>query len=200
MSRAQELKALAEVLEDPANADKSTEDISQLLIDAIDSTRSKSHRLAVVGQIYPEGASSPLTVVLGPYSSRSFDTPEKFQKVVGSPTSARTEAQNLAWDIKMGSGKGRFMLAPAFMRARQAWDFYRPEADPVKKNPMHLLAPPPPHITESIDRWEAGGWAEAVSYPPACHCGMPDHPRTTSLGDVVELGPCPRHREEKEAS
>lgn len=200
MSRSQELKALAEVLEDPANADKTTEDISHLLIDAIDAVRSRTHRLAVVAQLSMDSR-PPLVVVMGPYSARSIlDTPDKFRNVVEAGSSARTEGQQLAWDSKTGTGRGQFMLAPAFARPRQAWDFYRPkktDADEAADNPMNFLVPPPPHIAASIDRWEAGLWADEVNNPPACHCGLVNRSRTTSLGDVVELGPCPRHREEK---
>ncbi len=199
MSRATELKALAEVLEDPSNQDKTTEEISQLLIDAIDGVRSKTHRLAVVAQLSMPSRSA-LTLVLGPFASRgTLDTPDKFLSVVEGGSSARNEGQGLAWDTKTGTGRGRFMLAPAFMRPRQAWDFYRPSKDSAEDNPMNFLVPPPPHIAESIARWDAGAWANEVDYGPACHCGLREHARTTSLGDVVELGPCPKHREESKS-
>jgi hypothetical protein len=41
------------------------------------------------------------------------------------------------------------------------------------------------NVTATIGDWVAGGWAESVSYGPACHCGL----RTAK-----EV--CPRHGEE----
>jgi hypothetical protein len=50
------------------------------------------------------------------------------------------------------------MLAPAFMRPRDAWNFFRPGEGP---DPRHE------RITASIARWEAGQWAREVGYGPA---------------------------------
>lgn len=69
-------------------------------------------------------------------------------------------------------------------RPRAAWDFFRPGEPP---DPRHL------RIMESITRWETGKWAQERPIKPVCHCGMIEHPRRTSTGDVVGLGPCPRH-------
>jgi hypothetical protein len=139
------------ILSDPENRDRSAEEIAQLCIDELDALRSTTHRLAVVGQI-SYGPQEPLhTVVLGPFRSPLLlKDEERFEEALKRPcTAAREAGQHLAWDSKTGTGQGRFMLAPAFARPRDAWDFYRPP----KQQDMQ-------HITESIARWRPGLWAE----------------------------------------
>lgn len=130
--------------------------MAERVIDALDGVRSRSHRLAVVGQIRYGPQEAVHTVVLGPFSSRGII---EFLKVVAGGTAAREAGQHLAWDTKTGTGQGRFMLVPAFLKARDAWDLYRPPKD-ESGEPMNLLRPPPRHIVESIAGWEAGLWAE----------------------------------------
>lgn len=112
---------------------------------------SKERRLAVVGQISYGPQEPTHTVVLGPFRSPlKLSDEERFQAVLGRPcTAAREAGQHLAWDSKTGTGSGKFMLAPAFMKPRDAWDFYRPDRRPDMQ-----------HITESIARWKPGLWAE----------------------------------------
>lgn len=156
-----EINSLAKILSDPENSNRSAEDIAQLCIDELDSLRSTTHRLAVVGQITFGPQSDRRTVVLGPFRAPlQLRDEERFREAVQRPcTQARDAGQHLAWDSKTGTGSGRFMLAPAFMRPRDAWDFYRlPKADAGE--PMNLLVPPPAHIAEAIERWRPGLWAE----------------------------------------
>lgn len=145
------------ILSDPENDDLTAEEVADLVISALDDVRSRTHRLAVVGQItFPEAPETAHTAVLGPFSCRGIlDTQEKFRKAVEGGSAARTAGQDLAWDPKTRAGRGRFMLAPAFMRPRQAWDFFRPEAEPD---------PRLERIAETIARWEAGLWATEVAY------------------------------------
>lgn len=111
----------------------------------------------MVGQIFfPEAPETAHTVVLGPFSARGvLDTQEKFLKAVQGGSAARTAGQDLAWDTKKGTGRGRFMLAPAFQRGRAAWDFFRQE----DRIPVRFA-----NITNTIARWEAGKWATEVAY------------------------------------
>lgn len=149
MSR--EIKRLVTILSDPENESRSAEEIAALILDqvydlAVSTAKSEIRaetrveirkeifdrdsavrRLAVVGQI-SYGPQEPLhTVVLGPfYAPSRIDTEEKFRDVLKRPNAAARDAgQHLAWDSKTGTGRGRFMLAPAFMKPREAWDFYR---------------------------------------------------------------------------
>jgi hypothetical protein len=125
--------------------------MAQLVIDELDGLRSASHRLAVVGQI-SYGPQEPLqTVVLGPFRAPlQLRSEERFREALTRPcTAARDAGRYLAWDSKTGTGRGRFMLAPAFMKPRDAWDFYRPERQADMR-----------HITDSIARWRPGLWAE----------------------------------------
>ncbi|MGW2169118.1 hypothetical protein ACWC1C_01140 [Streptomyces sp. NPDC001705] len=146
-----EVASLAKILSDPENESRSAEEIAQLCIDELDSQRSTSRRLAVVGQITYGPQEAVQTVVLGPFRSPlKAESEERFQAALERPcTAARDAGRHLAWDSKTGTGKGRFLIAPAFMKPRDAWDFYRPE----KRADMQ-------HITESIARWKPGLWAE----------------------------------------
>lgn len=148
-----EVSQLAKILTDPQNETRSAEEVARLCIDELDSLRSATHRLAVVGQLAFGSQEPTHTVVLGPFRSPLLakDT-ERFQDAVTRPcTAARDAGRHLAWDSKTGTGSGRFLLAPAFMKPRDAWDFYRPDKRPDMQ-----------HITDSIARWKPGLWAEEV--------------------------------------
>ncbi|WP_327719913.1 hypothetical protein OG381_34560 [Streptomyces sp. NBC_00490] len=146
-----EVTGLTKILSDPENESRSAEEIAQLCIDELDALRSASDRLAVVGQLRFGPQEDVQTVVLGPFRAPLLlRDEERFADVVRRPcTQARDAGQHLAWDSKTGTGSGRFMLAPAFMKPRDAWDFYRPEKRPDIE-----------HITKSIARWRPGLWAE----------------------------------------
>lgn len=172
-----EIESLAKILTDPNNQDRTAEEVAELAIAALDEVRSRTHRLAVVGQISFSGIPTPSdplhTVVLGPYSARGYlDTQDKFRRAVEGGSAARQAGQDLAWDSKTGKGRGRFQLVPAFLRPRAAWDFFRPE----KEQGETLLK-----ILQDVSQWRAGLWAEQAGIKPACHCGV-----RTAL-------PCPRH-------
>ncbi len=123
-------------------------------MDELDSLRAASHRLAVVGQISYETGGPPHTVVLGPFSTRGkLDSPEKFLRATEGGSAARQAGQDLAWDSKTGKGRGRFMLAPAFLRPRHAWDFFRG-------------AGPAPVIAEALTA------PLAQNVGPVCLCGL----------------------------
>lgn len=122
-----EISSLAKILSDPENSNRSAEEIAQLCVDELDSLRATSHRLAVVGQISYGPGSAVHTVVLGPFRSPlQLKDESRFAAALEKPcTAARDAGRHLAWDTKTGTGRGRFMLAPAFLKPRDAWDFYR---------------------------------------------------------------------------
>ncbi len=122
-----EVASLAKILSDPQNQSRSAEEIAQLCIDELDDLRSTTHRLAVVGQISHGPQEAVHTVVLGPFRAPLLLRDEqRFRDALARPcTAAREAGQHLAWDSKTGKGKGRFMLVPAFMKPREAWDFFR---------------------------------------------------------------------------
>ena len=160
-----EVAAVEAVLTDPENLQRTGAEVAELAIQALDDIRSRTHRMAVVGQIRYGPQEATHTVVLGPFSARGIlDSQEKFRAAVEGGPAARGVGQQLAWDSKTGFGEGRFMLAPAFLKPRDAWDFFR---GPAKRDsdPMNLLVPPPEHITASIGRWQAGLWAEEHTAP-----------------------------------
>jgi hypothetical protein len=181
-----ESDAVAKILADPQNSDRSAEEVAEAVISCLDDLRARTHRLAVVGQIaFPEAPEDRHTVVLGPFSCRgTLDTQEKFLRALEGGSAARTAGQDLYVDPKNRLGRGRFMLAPAFSSPRQAWEFFRPAEPEIPKRFQW--------IGESIRRWEAGASREA-SVAPVCHCGMDkEHVHQTSGGPVL-TGPCPIH-------
>ncbi|MEU3522356.1 hypothetical protein AB0E62_00510 [Streptomyces sp. NPDC038707] len=179
MSR--EVIQLAKILSDPENANRSAEEVADLVLKKMydlavstakaeirAETRSEIRkqiaerdaavrRLAVVGQISFGPQEPTHTVVLGPfYAPQLVDTEEQFNAAVAKPcTPAREAGQNLAWDARSGTGRGRFLLAPVFNTPRQAWDFYRGQkAAPVI---AQALADIPPKTIK-----------------PVCLCGLRD--------------------------
>jgi hypothetical protein len=147
---------VATILTDPENRSRSAEEVAELVIIALDDLRSRTHRLAVVGQIKYGPQEPTHTVILGPFSSRGvLDSPEKFVAAVSGGTAARDAGQGLAWDSKTGRGRGRFMLAPAFRAPRDAWDYFRniPRKDAAE-------------ITAAV-----AGWAPP-EIGPVCSCGL----------------------------
>lgn len=148
------------MLSDPANEDRTAEEVAERVIDALDDTRSRSHRLAVVGQIAPEWPQGDQhTVVLGPFTARGvLDSPEKFERAVSGGTAAREVGGRLAWDTKAGRGRGRFMLAPAFSRPQDAWDYFRGQAGAAVATALE----------ESQER-------VVRQIEPVCACGLRGH-------------------------
>lgn len=151
MASRREIGQLAKILTDPDNESRSAEEVAQSVIDALDDLRSTTHRLAVVGQLRYGPQEPTHTVILGPFRSPlKLTDHERFQDVLGRPcTDAREAGRHLAWDTKTGRGEGRFMLAPAFLKPRDAWDFWRPEHRASMQ-----------HITDSIAQWKPGLWSE----------------------------------------
>jgi hypothetical protein len=149
-----EISQLVKILSDKANQSRSAEELASLILEKMydlavsaakaevrDETRreifdkdSEARRLAVIGQITTGPQEAVQTVVLGPfYAPLRLTSEERFRAVLGKPcTPARDAGRHLAWDYKTGTGRGRFMLAPAFMKPREAWDFYRgTQAEPI---------------------------------------------------------------------
>jgi len=168
---------VATALADPENSERTAEEVAALAIQALDDVRSRTHRLAVVGQIQYGPQEETHTVVLGPFSSPLLlDSEEKFRAVLERPcTDAREPAEGLAWDPASKRGRGRFMLAPVFLRPRDAWDFYR--GDTIAEEVVHAVTALPRSIT------------------PACLCGLKHIPPCRYCRQ--ELDPhCPLHEPE----
>lgn len=149
-----EINSLARILSDPENQSRSAEEIAQLCIDELDDLRAGSHRLAVVGQISYGAQEQTHTVVLGPFRAPlKLSDQDRFRDALTRPcTAAREAGRNLAWDTKTGKGLGRFTLVPAFMKPRDAWDFYR--GQDVAETVVQAAAQFAPHIG------------------PSCACGL----------------------------
>ncbi|MFC5799149.1 hypothetical protein [Streptomyces formicae] len=115
-------------------------------------------------------------MVLGPFSARGIlDSQEKFERAIQGGTAARELGQHLAWDSKTGRGRGRFMLAPAFFKPRDAWDFYR------GTGPAEAVAEVIEHLPRDI--------------VPACTCGMKGQILCRYCTTAYERH-CPLHEQE----
>ncbi|MGA4942167.1 hypothetical protein [Streptomyces cinereoruber] len=171
-----EIDAVASALADPENAERTAEEVAAAAIQALDDVRSRTHRLAVVGQIQ-YGPQEPVhTVILGPFSCRGIlDSEVKFRKALEGPLSAREAGQGLAWDPMRKRGRGRFMLAPMFWSARDAWDFYR--GSEVAEEVVEAVSVLPRGIS------------------PACLCGLKHVPPCRHCGQAYEHH-CPLHEPE----
>lgn len=142
-----EINGLAKILSDPQNSNRSAEELAGLILDkmydlAVSTAKaeiraetrreifdkdSEARRLAVVGQISYGPQEPTHTVVLGPFHAPlKLSDEERFRAALAKPcTPAREAGGHLAWDYKTRRHRGRFMLAPAFMKPNEAWDFYR---------------------------------------------------------------------------
>jgi hypothetical protein len=163
--------AVARILSDPANRNRTADEVADAVIDTIRQSDARSQRIAVVGQISLEAdwpaSERRRTVVLGPFSGRGIpDTEEKFQKATEGPSGAKTAGYGLAWDAKTGTGRGRFTLAPVFSSAREAWNFWRPELAPLREVVEGAVSVRTKH-----------------ELPPLCYCSF------------VDRRACPKHGE-----
>lgn len=161
------------VLTDPENELRTGAEVAERVIEALDTVRATTHRMAVVGQLRYE-ASGPLhTVVLGPFSARGIlDSREKFERAVEGGPAARGVGQQLAWDTKTGKGDGRFLLAPAFLKPRDAWDFFRGGV------PAEVVHEALEHLPRQVG--------------PVCSCGLRAAPACRFCGLAYERH-CPLH-------
>ena len=107
-----EVNAVAGVLADEANEDKSAEDIAEEIILALDELRSKSHRIAVLANYAWHPEDEPTLAVFGPFSTRS-------------PSTARAVGVGMAGTARGGHGK--WLTVPAYANVRAAWDAVRPD-------------------------------------------------------------------------
>lgn len=116
-----EINAIAAVLADEANEDKTAEDIAEEIILALDELRSKSHRLAVIASYAWHPGEEPSLAVLGPFSTRA-------------PAAARAVGEGMAGTAKGGHGK--WLLVPAYANVRAAWDAVRPDPDSERERAL----------------------------------------------------------------
>ena len=139
-----EIDAVADILEDETNADKTIEELAEELILALDAVRAKMNRLAVVAR-YTWDQETWHLAVLGPIS---------------------TTANKAALDLGAGMrgspghpGSGKFMLAPIYANTRDAWAAIKPSDE--RKAALKLAA-----IRKDSDfnPWARGG--------STCHCGV----------------------------
>lgn len=174
MPREEEVAALVPILEDPANADKTTEEIAVAIIaklgqvDSYLAQRDRTARMrakreatgigiAVVAQYSLDCGQSWHHAVLGPFPTRTDAMPAG-EGFAGRPTQP---------------GQGRFMLVPAYPTTREAWAAIQPtRAD----------------LIELARIRRASGWNPWAPDGGACRCGV-------RRSDPRDDGRCPVHPE-----
>src|SRR5258708_37793088 len=96
--------AVTAILANPENTQLSAEEVADRVIEALDDVRSRTHRLAVVGQIWhTEAQERPETVILGPFTARGIlDTQDKFLKATEGGSAARQAGQDRSEERRVG--------------------------------------------------------------------------------------------------
>lgn len=154
------------------------------VIEAVEEHQATTMRLLVVGQVRYDGSEELHTVALGPYGARgTLSDQDKFKKAAEASTRAHDQGGRLAWDVRTGRGKGRYMVVPLLRTPRDAWDFYRAgsgvgddELEPVVQN-----------IEASI----RGSILDEIL--PACTCGVRPESGHQSVQGVRVTRKCYRH-------
>lgn len=153
------LKAIVAILEDDTNQGEHVANVAEHILSTIEEMQADQKRIAVVGQIQPDGAEGPFPVVLGPYTARGvLNTEEKWLKAASTHTTSRSDGGQLAWDTSVKTGRGQYMLAPMFKNARSAWDFYRASR---------------PVVEDEIKEIFTTIRGSDINVGPVCLCGFP---------------------------
>lgn len=136
------------------------EDDALDIIELVEEHQASTLRLLVVGQIQYADQEQVYTVALGPFGARGkLDTPEKFRSAAEASTAAHEKGGRLAWDVKTGQGRGRYMVVPLLRTPRDAWDFWR-SGNPDSAD----------ELVENIEASIRGPEMDEIF--PACSCGM----------------------------
>lgn len=142
-----EVSALIPVLEDIANAERTTEELAELIIATLDDIRARNQRLAVIVQYTVDQGETLHHAVLGPFGTRSRSAATSAgEGIIGRPTQP---------------GQGRFMLVPAYHSARDAWAAVTPTREERRKVALALAEA---RRNSDWNPWLPGG--------PCCHCGL----------------------------
>lgn len=108
---AREVKAVADVLSDPENAELSAEEVAEKVIAAYEGVQASTHNLIVLGHFRLSETESYVAAV-GPLSTRAV-------------ARARGVGERFAWDYKTRTGTGKYVLVPLVRDPNQAWDAAR---------------------------------------------------------------------------
>lgn len=112
MARDWEVDALARILTDDANVDKTVEELAVELIEALDQLRGLRERIAVILQYTLDQGTTLHHAALGPYPAGARDV-------------AVRDGQGIAGRYTR-VGTGRFMIVPVYGSTREAWDAIDP--------------------------------------------------------------------------
>lgn len=145
-----ELSAILPILSDPANEERTAEEIGEAVILALDEIRAKHNRLAVVVRHRWSRGDDYSLAVLGPYGARAV---------------AEAKRMGEAACISLARpGDGMYALAPAYPSPKAAWDELKPPpgADSLREQVRRDIAAQVP-----------GLWGDDPSPCPTCCCGLP---------------------------
>lgn len=144
-----EIAAVAAVLADENNQDKTAEDIAAEMITVLDELRATTHRVAIVANYGWTGEQNTLAV-LGPFSSRS-------------PAATIKVGEGMAGTVQGGHGK--WLRVPCYANVRAAWDAVRPDAESVREERLERMLGGVFRDNPTLfDPWTREG--------PQCCCGI----------------------------
>lgn len=148
MALAREVKALTAILADPANEEKTAEQLAAELIEALDENRASFPRAAVVVRHRWLGGSYSLAVI-GPFGA-------------GAKAQARRLGEDACMSLTHG-GDGRAVIAPAYATPRQAWDAIKPpsRAELIREQ-----------VRRDLESWTPELWRPDDPPCPTCRCGL----------------------------
>lgn len=127
-----EIDALAAILEDGANADKSVEDLAIELISTLDYLRQQRGQVAAVARYTLDQGTTMHHAVIGPFPADALPLAVSVAEgIAGRPSRP---------------GQGRFMIVPVYSNTRQAWEAIDP---PRTYRPV---APMPPDFNPEGQR------------------------------------------------
>lgn len=147
-----EIKAVADVLADEANADRRAEEIAEAVIHALDEERGKKKRIAIVANYRWRGDEKPQLAVFGPFQT-------------GRRAEARVVGERMAGTMQGGSGK--WLTVPCYWSAKDAWDACKERSMADRLRALEAL-----RRAEKAQRDQPGGLLDRwVQRGPDCMCG-----------------------------
>ena len=187
------IRAVADALANPENAELTAEEVAERVISAYEEAQAKTHNLIVLGHFRLEDDTSFVAAV-GPLSTRAT-------------ARARAVGERFAWDYKTRRGTGKFVLVPLIRDVNQAWDeARRGELDEYTTRLSSVV--PGVDLTyepmrfdfdnEALSKitpdWVPSEGVLATKYGPSCRCGKRREP-WVAAGGGADDGTCQLHPE-----
>lgn len=219
-----ESDAVAKVLSDPENSERSAEEVAQAVIDCLDDVRLRAGYPRKVGDMFADEDDRSPGEIARDAVDLLEDIRSKTHRLAVVGQISFPEAPETVHTVVLGPFpcRGTLDTQEKFLRALEDGSAARTAGQDLYVDPKNRLGkgrfmlapafssprqaweffrPAEPDIPkrfawigESIRRWEAGASREA-EIGPVCHCGTREREHQTSAGPV-STGPCPVHGRE----